>query len=73
MKLKIPRKYMTTWAVFFFLLAVMLVVFALTNVNKAPKVKGALSYEQLLQKVQTSPNEIEEVSMIRHEPFIVAR
>ncbi len=73
MKLKIPRKYMTTWAVFFFLLAVMLVVFALTNVNKAPKVKGALSYEQLLQKVQTSPNEIEEVSMIRHEPFIVVK
>ena len=70
---KEKRSYKTTFAVFLMLVVLVFVVFALTNVNKAPKVKGALSYEQLLQKVQTSPNEIEEISMIRHEPFIVVR
>ncbi len=65
--------YKTTLAVFFFLLSIIVIVFAVTSVVKAPKVNGALSYEQLIQKVRTSPNEIEEISMIRHEPFIVIR
>ncbi len=45
------------------------VVFALTNVNKAPKIKGSLNYEQLVQKVKTSPQEIEEVCLINNEPM----
>jgi hypothetical protein len=49
---KTKGSYKTTWAVFLMLVVLVFVVFALTNVNKAPKVKGALSYEQLLQKVQ---------------------
>ncbi len=72
----IPKRkgsYKTTFAVFFILLSIILIVFAVTSAVKTPKVNGALSYEQLIQKVQTSPNEIEEISMIRHEPFIVVR
>lgn len=65
--------YKTTLAVFFFLLSIILIVFAVTSAVKTPKVSGALSYEQLIQKVETSPNEIEEITMIRHEPFIVVR
>lgn len=72
----IPKRkgsYKTTFAVFLMLVVLVFVVFALTNVNKAPKAKGALSYSELIQKVQNSPNEIEEVTMIGHEPFIVVR
>ena len=72
----IPKRkgsYKTTWAVFLMLVVLVFVVFALTNVNKAPKVKGALSYEQLLQKVQTSPNEIEEVSIFNEEPIVIVK
>lgn len=73
MTIKIPRKYMMTWAVFFFLLSVILVVFAVTRAANSPKVKGTISYEQLLQKVQTSPTDIEELTIVNNEPIAIAK
>jgi ATP-dependent Zn protease len=67
------RSYKTTWAVFLMLVVLVFVVFALTNVNKTPKVKGSLSYEQLIQKVQTSPDEIREVTIINEEPIVIVK
>lgn len=72
----IPKRkgsYKTTWAVFFMLVVLVFVVFALTNVNKAPKVKGSLNYEQLIAKVKTSPTEIEEVTIFNEEPIVILK
>ena len=55
------------------LVVLVFVVFALTNVNKTPKVKSSLSYEQLIAKVKTSPNEIEEVTIFNEEPIVIVK
>lgn len=72
----IPKRkgsYKTTWAGFFVLLALVIIVFQLTKTVKAPKFKGALNYEQLIAKVKTSPTEVEEVTVNDSESIMTAK